>query len=293
MKQVFKLSPISLIMIALGTAIYAFGFVEFNMANHLAEGGVAGLSLITHAKLGIDPSYTQLVLNVPLLIAGYRYLGRRLLIYTIWGIVSLSVWMWIFQRTNYSISVGHDMLIAAILAGVFAGAGIGIVFRYGGTTGGADIVAKILQTKRGTQVGRTFFTFDAVVLTLSLSYINLQHMMYTLIASFVAAQVVGIVQNGGYTVRGMLIITDKHNEIAKAIIEEIGRSATYLYGEGAYTGSEQKILYVVLNPSEIQEVKNILSVVDPKAFSSVINVHEVIGDFNYPKSRFKEGKNKS
>ncbi|MFC4651888.1 YitT family protein [Lactococcus nasutitermitis] len=278
---------LNFIAIAVGTMIYGFGFVEFNMANHLAEGGVAGISLMGHFLLGIDPSISQFVLNIPLLIIGFTFLGRRMFLYTIWGIVSLSIWMFVFQRVNIFININHDTLIAALLAGVFAGTGIGIVFRFGGTTGGADIIAQLLQLKKGIQVGRTFFIFDTIVLTLSLTYISLEHMMYTLIASFVAAQVIGVVQNGGYTVRGMLIITDKHEEIAQTIIEEIGRSATYLHGEGAYSGKDKKVLYVVLNPSEIQEVKHILSKVDSNAFASVINVHEVIGDFSYPKSRFK------
>lgn len=290
MKKLTRIHFLQILAIAVGTAIYGFGFVEFNMANHLAEGGVAGLSLIGHALLGIDPAYTQLLLNIPLLVIGYRFLGQRTFIYTIWGIVSLSIWMWIFQRLSFSVNVGHDNLIAALLAGVFAGVGIGFVFRFGGTTGGADIVAKLLQVKRGIAVGRTFFIFDACVMLLSLSYIDLRHMMYTLIASFVAAQVVNVVQSGGYTVRGMLIITTNHQEIAQAIIAETGRSATYLHGEGAYSGHAKEILYVVLNPGEIQEVKQILTELDPNAFTSIINVHEVLGDFTYPRSRYKVNK---
>ena len=121
MKKLSKVHFLQLLAVTIGTAIYAFGFVEFNMGNHLAEGGVAGLSLIGYALLNIDPSYTQLILNIPLLILGYRFLGRRTFVYTIWGIVSLSIWMWIFQRIPVAINVGHDYLIAALLAGVFAG----------------------------------------------------------------------------------------------------------------------------------------------------------------------------
>ncbi|GBG96454.1 YitT family protein [Lactococcus termiticola] len=286
MKKDFSLHAINFIAITLGTVIYAFGFVEFNIANNLAEGGLAGVTLITRALFHLDPSYMQIVFNVPLLFIGYKFLGKRTFTYTIYAIISLSVFIWLFQRLDFGINIDHDTLIAAILAGVFAGAGVGIVFRYGGTTGGSDIIAQLLQFKKGIQVGKTFFAIDAIVLTLSLSYIPLTHMMYTLIASFVAAQVIGIVQNGGYTVRGMLIMTDKPDELARAIVNEIGRTVTFLNGTGAYSGAEKKVIYAVLNPSEIQEVKEILSVEDPKAFASIINVHEVIGDFNYPKSRF-------
>lgn len=276
------------VAIALGTALYGFGFVQFNMANHLAEGGVAGISLILHFLVHIDPSYTNIILNIPLLFIGYRFLGRRTFFYTIWGITSLSVWMFLFQRIPFTLNIHHDLLVAALLAGVFGGAGIGLVFRFGGTTGGADIIAKLVQAKKGIQVGKTFFMFDTVVLTLSLTYINLEQMMYTLIASFVSAQVVGIVQSGGYSVKGMLIITEKHREVADLIIQEFGRSATYLHGEGAYSGHQKEVLYVVLNPSEIQELRQTLNDIDPMAFASIINVHEVIGDFAYPRSRFRE-----
>lgn len=275
------------VIIALGTALYAFGFVEFNMANHLAEGGVAGISLMLHFLMNIDPSYTNMILNIPLLFIGYRFLGRRTFFYTIWGIVSLSIWMFWFQRIPFTLNIHHDLLVAALLAGIFGGTGIGLVFRYGGTTGGADIIAKLIQIKKGAPVGKTFFIFDAIVLTLSLSYINLEQMMYTLIASFVSAQVVGIVQSGGYTVKGMLIVTDKHKEVSDMIIHEFGRSATFLHGEGAYSGNQKEVIYVVLNPSEIQDLRQALAVVDNNAFASIINVHEVIGDFSYPKSRFR------
>lgn len=287
MKKV-RLHFLNFVAITVGTAIYGFGFVEFNMANHLAEGGLAGVSLLLHFLIGIDPSYTNVIFNVPLLFIGYKFLGRRTLLYTIWGIFSLSLWMFVFQRIDFSLNIHHDLLVAALLAGVFSGSGIGLVFRFGGTTGGSDIIAKLLQAKKGFAVGKTFFIFDSIVLILSLSYINLEQMMYTLIASFVSAQVVGIVQSGGYTVKGMLIITDKHKEVAQMIIQEFGRSATYLHGEGAYSGNQKEVLYVVLNPSEIQELRQGLAVVDANAFASIINVHEVIGDFTYPRSRFKE-----
>ena len=96
------------------------------------------------------------------------------------------------------------MLIAALLAGIFAGIGGGLVFRFGGTTGGGDIIGRYVEQKKGIAIGQTLFMLDILILTLSLSYIDIQHMMYTVIASFVFSQVVAVVQNGGYTVRGML-----------------------------------------------------------------------------------------
>ena len=282
MNKEVKFHPLNFLMIALGTAIYAFGFVNFNMVNHLAEGGVSGITLIFHALFQINPAYTQILLNSPLFILGVKIFGKRGMIYTIHGTVCLSIFIWLFQRMSFSIDLAHDTLIAALLAGIFAGIGGGIVFRYGGTTGGGDIIGRYFEQKKGFALGQTLFVFDILVLTLSLSYIDIQHMMYTVIASFVFSQVVAVVQNGGYTVRGMLIISRKYATISQKITDEIGRGATYLKAEGVYSGNDTKVIYVVLSPIQVQAVKAILAEIDPDAFVSIINVHEVIGSgFTY------------
>ncbi|MDN5467215.1 MAG: YitT family protein [Lactococcus raffinolactis] len=282
MNKEVKFHPLNFLMIALGTAIYAFGFVNFNMVNHLAEGGVSGITLIFHALFKINPAYTQILLNIPLFILGVKIFGKRGMIYTIHGTVCLSIFIWLFQRMSMSIDLAHDTLIAALLAGIFAGIGGGIVFRFGGTTGGGDIIGRYFEQKKGFALGQTLFVFDILVLTLSLSYIDIQHMMYTVIASFVFSQVVAVVQNGGYTVRGMLIISSKYAEISQKITDEIGRGATYLKAEGVYSGQDTKVIYVVLSPIQVQAVKGILAEIDPDAFVSIINVHEVIGSgFTY------------
>ena len=282
MNKEVKFHPLNFLMIALGTATYAFGFVNFNMVNHLAEGGVSGITLIFHALFKINPAYTQILLNIPLFILGVKIFGKRGMIYTIHGTVCLSVFIWLFQRMSMSIDLAHDTLIAALLAGIFAGIGGGIVFRFGGTTGGGDIIGRYFEQKKGFALGQTLFVFDILVLTLSLSYIDIQHMMYTVIASFVFSQVVAVVQNGGYTVRGMLIISSKYAAISQKITDEIGRGATYLKAEGVYSGQDTKVIYVVLSPIQVQAVKGILAEIDPDAFVSIINVHEVIGSgFTY------------
>ncbi|MGT2832963.1 YitT family protein [Streptococcus halotolerans] len=267
---------IHLVWIALGTALYAFGFVNFNMANHLAEGGVSGITLILHALFGIDPALSSLLINLPLFVLGARVFGKKSLLLTIYGTVTLSIFIWLWQRIPMELGLQDDMMLVAIVAGIFSGTGSGIVFRYGATTGGTDIVGRVLEEKVGMNLGQTLLMIDVLVLASSLVYIDLKHMLYTLIASFVFSQVLTVVQNGGYMVRGMLIITKESDKAAAAILQEISRGVTYLQGKGAYTGHEFDVLYVVLNPSEVREVKDILAVLDPNAFISVLNVDEVI-----------------
>ena len=270
-----------LLLIAVGVAIYTFGFVKFNMANALAEGGVAGVTLIVHALYGINPAYSSLILNIPLFILGARILGKRSLALTIYGTVLLSFFIWFWQRVPIHVTLENDMMLVAVVAGLFSGAGSGLVFRYGATTGGTDIIGRIAEGKLGLILGHSFLFIDAVVLTASLVYVDLQHMLYTLVASFVYSQVLTIVQNGGYTVRGMLIITQKSEEAASAILNEINRGVTFLNGQGAYSGEDKNVLYVVLNPTEVREVKAIMAELDPDAFISIIDVDEVVSsDFN-------------
>lgn len=271
-----RVNPKDMIMIALGTAIYAFGFVYFNMANHLAEGGVAGITLIIKNLFGMDPAYSTLLINFPLFIIGARILGKKSMALSIYGTLTMSWFIWFWQRVSFAIDLNGDLLIAALLAGICAGVGSGLVFRFGGTTGGTDIVARIAEKVFGIQLGQTLLGVDILVLLASLTYINIQNMMYTLIASFVFSQVISIIENGGYHVRGMLIVSDHAELIAQKILVDLDRGVTYLHGEGAYSGQAKKVMYVALNPSEVREVKGIIANLDPDAFVSILDVDEVM-----------------
>jgi len=279
--------PFDFTMIILGTCLYAFGLVIFNIPNNLAEGGITGITLILRALFGLNPAYTSLILNIPILLLGGKFLGRRSFFYTIFATVCVSVFLWIWQISSVAIPVGDDMLIAAIFAGLCIGIGLGLVFRVGGTTGGSDVIARILEKNLGFPVGRTMFGIDIIVLGASLIYIDMQHMMYTLIASFVSVQIIENVQNGGYSVRGMLIISEESEEIASRVMKLLGRGVTFLDGQGGYSGIDKKIVYVVLSPREILDVKRmIIEEIDARAFISVINVHEVVGEgFSYDRPK--------
>lgn len=275
-----------LLLIALGVAIYTFGFVHFNMMNHLAEGGIAGITLIIHSLYGVDPAYSSLIINIPLFILGAKVLGKKSLLLTVYGTVLMSFFIWLWQRLLIPIPI-DDMMLVAFVAGLFSGIGSGLVFRYGATTGGTDIIGRVAEEKLGFKLGQTLLAIDVLVLLTSLVYIDLQHILYTLIASFVFSQVLTIVQNGGYMVRGMIIITKHYDEAAKLILTEINRGVTFLNGQGAYSGKDHQVLYVVLNPSEVRDVKSLMLELDPDAFISIINVDEVISsDFKIRRKNY-------
>lgn len=277
-----------IVMIMVGTSIYAFGLVYLNIANHLAEGGVSGITLILRALFGIDPAYSTLLINIPLILIGGKILGKRSLAYTVLGTVSLSAFLWIWQRVPLQINLQHDLLIVSLLAGLIAGTGSGLVYRMGGTTGGSDIIARILEKNYGISMGRSLLVLDVIVLLASLTYIDLKRMMYTLIVSYVFSRVIDSILDGGYSAKGILVVSNKNEEIAPLLMTGLERGVTFLSGEGGFSGHSKKIIYMVVSSSELNEVKRIVHEIDEKAFLSIINVHEVEGEgFTYLKPQSK------
>ncbi|MBN8190729.1 YitT family protein [Bacillus sp. NTK074B] len=269
----------NILFILLGSAIFAFGLVHFNIQNKLAEGGFTGITLIFYFLFDIDPSYSNLALNIPLFFLGWKLLGKKAFYYTVIGTVALSVFLWIFQRYQMTIDLEGDLFLAALFAGVFIGIGLGIIFRYGGTTGGVDIIARLAHKYIGWSMGKTMFMFDAVVIGVSLiTYLEYREAMYTLVAVFVAARVIDFMQEGAYAARGAMIISESHEEIASVINEKMDRGVTVLRGHGSFTKQDREVLYCVVGKNEIVRLKNIITSVDPHAFVSVTVVHDVLGE---------------
>ncbi|KAB7708923.1 DUF2179 domain-containing protein [Bacillus aerolatus] len=275
----FGMKVKNIFFILLGSAIYGFGLVHFNMENNLAEGGFTGITLLLYNLFAIDPSYSNLVLNIPLFFIGWKLLGKTSFFYTILGTVSVSVFLWIFQRYQLHIPLHDDLFLAALFAGVFIGIGLGITFRYGGTTGGVDIIARLVHKYRHVSMGKTMFLFDAVVITASLlTYIDYREAMYTLVAVFVGARVIDFMQEGAYAARGAMIISNHHVEIAEKINKQMDRGVTVLKGHGSFTKENREVLYCVVGKNEIVRLKNLITSVDPHAFVSVTVVHDVFGE---------------
>ncbi|WP_040208375.1 YitT family protein [Neobacillus jeddahensis] len=276
--MIFGIKIKNILFILIGAAIMAFGLVNFNMQNKLAEGGFTGITLLFYFLFKWDPSYSNLILNIPLFFIGWRILGRNAFIYTIIGTVGVSIFLWIFQRYSIDMPLQHDLTLAALFAGVFTGIGLGIIFRTGGTTGGVDIIARLVQKYVGWNMGKTMFIFDFCVIAVSLSYLNYKQAMYTLVAVFVSARVIDFMQEGAYSARGAMIISEKEEEIAEKIMEEMDRGVTALRGYGSYTKNERDVLYCVVAKNELIRLKNIITSVDPHAFISISVVHDVHGE---------------
>lgn len=273
---------LDLVMIGIGCAMFAFALVFFNIANHLADGGISGITLILRALFQIDPAYSTILINVPLILIGWRFLGRQSLVYTIYGTLMLSLFLWLWQRVPFVIQLHGDLLLSALGAGLIGGLGSGLLYRYGGTTGGTDIIARIFERFRGVPMGRTLLYLDVVVLLISLVYIDIQHMAYTLIYSYIFSRIVNFTLEGAYAARGVVIVSKNYQAITTDIMDQLERGVSLLNGEGGYSHQPREMLYVVVAPSELHRLRQIISRNDPHAFVSVINVNEALGEgFSY------------
>ena len=278
-------------MIALGCAIYGISLDMISVPNKLADGGISGISLILRHFWGINMGLSTLMLNIPLILIGYRFMGKRALAYTIWGTLCLSFFLWFWRSVPIikQLDLEHDLFLSAISAGLLSGLGLGLVFRYNGTSGGTDIIARVCQIKLGISSGKVLLFCDAVVLFASLSYLDIKHMLYTLLASFVLSRVMDTVQQGAYTARGLLIISDKYKQIGQMIDLKLERGFTYLNALGGYKQDKKRVIYVVVSPREIATIKQLIRQEDPNAFVSIIEVHEALGEgftYNQKKHHF-------
>ncbi|WP_077326658.1 YitT family protein [Virgibacillus siamensis] len=277
--MVFGLKIKNILFILLGSAIFSFGVVHFNMQNNLGEGGFTGITLLFYFLWKWDPAISNLILNIPVFFIGWKFLGRNTFLYTIIGTGAVSIFLYVFQINPLKIDLHSDMTLAALFAGVFIGVGLGIIFRYGGTTGGVDIIARLVHKYIGWSMGKTMFLFDFVVITTSVfTILDLVNGMYTLVAVYVGARVIDFIQEGAYSARGATIISNNNDAIAEKIIKDMDRGVTVLSGRGSFTGEKRDVLYCIVGRNEIVRLKNIINDIDPHAFVAVSSVHDVVGE---------------
>ncbi|SIS98607.1 Uncharacterized membrane-anchored protein YitT, contains DUF161 and DUF2179 domains [Salimicrobium salexigens] len=198
-----------------------------------------------------------------------------MLIYTIVGASSFSFFLSFFRRYfMFDIPLQDDMILVALFAAVFKGVGVGIIFRYGGTTGGTDIASRIGNTYFGWSMGKTLFIIDIVVITSSLLYLNYREVMYTLVSVFIASRIIDIIQQGAYTAKSVMVISNKNEAIANKLTYEMNLGVTLWEGKGGYTGRDKDLLYCVVNRNEIFRLKETIKHIDPTSFIAGSDVHE-------------------
>ncbi len=270
-------------MLALGTALYAFGLQYFILPNTLMEGGVTGISILLNYIAGIPVSLSTLAINMPLFVIGWRKLGGKAMVLTIGGVVLLSFFLWVLEQAVklgwlIPFTTDRDFILVVLYAGLTLGAGLGLVFRAGGTTGGVDIIARLLYRAKGWSMGQIILSLDVLILSASLIFIPKEKVLYTLVSTFIASKIIDFIQDGAYAAKAFTIISNAPEKLAAAIGHELERGVTLMPAVGAYSKEARTVLYCVVSRYEIRKLKSLVRQHDKRAFIVISDVHDVLGE---------------
>jgi len=264
-----------IISLMVGAFLFALAINVLIIPNELGEGGVAGITIIAHYLFNWSPWMVMLALNSLLLLIGYNYLDRTTTIYTIITVIFNSI----FLRVTYGWSIASDdLIINAIFGGVFAGAGIGLVIRTGGTTAGSALLAKVANKYLGWSVSYALLFFDVIVVLASYFIIGAEKVMYTIIMLYIATKIMEFFIEGLNPQKAVTIISKNQNAIAEQVSSLMHRGVTILTGYGYYTKAPKEILYIVINKQEIPLLKKIVKNSDKDAFLTIHDVRDVFGE---------------
>ncbi len=264
----------NLLLISAGSALCGLALNGILIPQKFISSGFAGLSLIIHYFYPAAPvGVLYFVLNIPLFLLGWKYVGRRFFFYSILGMVLFSLAL---QFIHVPFPV-QDKLLGAILAGIITGAGGGIILRSAGSAGGLDILGVIMLMRFSYRLGSTSLVFNSILLCIAGVLYSLESALYTLIFIFVSAYMLNLVVTGLSQRKAIFIISPRWKEIGQGIIEEINRSYTTIKGAGGFSGREETILYTVVSFRELPRLKTLIRQKDPHAFMVAHDTLEVMG----------------
>ncbi|MFC4557669.1 YitT family protein [Virgibacillus kekensis] len=262
-----------MLMIIIGSFIFAIGVNYFAIPNRLSEGGVIGITIVTYYLFDWSPGIVNFILNTSLVAAGYKFFDKRVTIYTVIAIIFTSIFLHV--TVGWGDEINGDTLLAALFAGLAVGLGLGLIFRSGGTSGGSAILARLGNQYLGWTIGKGMLVIDIAVIVVSSFIIGQEKAMYTLISVYVGAKVIDVVVEGANERTAVMIISKYPKEVLDAVTSKMERGITVLEGRGGYSNSQQEVLYLVINKYEIVPFRKIITDIDPDAYVTVHGVQEI------------------
>lgn len=267
-------------LIILGSFILASGFVLFITPYKIVPGGVYGISIVIHWLLDTPVGLIALAFDIPLTIIGIKILGPRFGVKTVVGFFLTAIFVDLLTYLyGEKPLVENDPLLSSIFGGVFIGLGLGLIFKSKATSGGTDIVAMILNKHTKLPLGQLMIIVDSFVVLIGLiAFQDWKIPLYSLIVIFITGKVVDVVLEGiGYE-KTLFIVSDKYEEIRNKILDDLNRGGTFLAGKGMYNNSDKKVIFTVVNRREVAMLQEYINQIDPKAFLTVINANEILGN---------------
>ncbi len=271
---------ISYLMIIIGAFILSAGYVLFIAPYKIIPGGVYGIGIILYHIFGIPVGLTGLALNIPLLIIGIKVLGPRFGVKTVVGFILASAFIdGITLLWGMEPLVENDVLLSSIFGGVLIGLGLGLIFKARATSGGTSIVAMIISKYTRIPLGQSLMIADAIIVLLGLAvFQDWAIPLYSWLTIYITGKVIDGVIEGMSFEKTVFIISEKHKEISEKILFDLDRGGTMLEGKGMYKGEDKKILFVNVTRRELPILQDYIHQVDPKAFLTVIDASEIMGE---------------
>jgi uncharacterized membrane-anchored protein YitT (DUF2179 family) len=266
-------------LIFIGAVIQAVGLNIFLIPAQVAAGGVSGLAQLLNHVYGLPVGILILVGNLPLFALGWRYLGGfRFASRTVFSVFIYALAIEVSAPLLPAGGLSNDNLLNALYGGVIVGIGIGIVYRGRGTSGGTDILARIINHYRGMPLSTIYMLTDAVVILIAGFIFGWENALYALVALYITGLTAETVTQGSRVVRTALIVTNQPDMVGQGILHEMGRGVTRIEATGAYTGAARAVLYVVVSRAEVEPLKSIVRRADEKAFLVIGQAYEALGE---------------
>ncbi len=263
--------------IILGATLVGLGTNLFFVPNKVVSGGVTGVAILLHYAFDTPVGLVNLLLNIPLMIIGWRWAGgMKFLLRTLVAVVVMSAVIDLTQA--YLTAPTNDRLLVICYGGLIDGLGIGLVIRARGTTGGTDVLARIAHRFLGIGIGQTLLALNIIIFAAAAFQFGAEAVMVALALAFVSARVLDTVQEGFSVSRQAMIITSKPGKIRDVVFRHLGRGVTFMEASGGFSGEARPMVYVVVAAHEVARLKMRVSEVDPDAFIAISKAQEVLGE---------------
>lgn len=261
------------IFLTIGAFIAGFAIEGFLVPNDMIDGGIVGVSMILSHLFKYNLGLLIVILNIPFVALALTKMGKKFVFQTFYAIAMLAVATNLFHH----IKVTEDHLLATVFGGMILGVGVGIVLKNEGSLDGTEIMSLVLSKKFGLSVGEIIMGFNIFIYGASGMVFGWEQAMYSILTYFVAYRVIDVVLEGVESSKSLRIISDCAEDIGKALIEELDVGVTYLHGKGGFSGADKTLIYCVVSRLELSKLKEIVRRIDPCAFMSVGDLHEVYG----------------
>ena len=263
----------NIIFLTVGAMITAFALESFLVPNNIIDGGVIGISMIVSHLTKWNLGLLILILNTPFIIMAFKKMDGKFVVQTAFANIILAVFLNIFHHYK----VTHDLLLATVFGGIILGLGVGIILKHEGSLDGTEMLSLVVSKKLGVSVGEFIMGINVFIYLAAGKVFSWESAMYSIMTYFIASKVIDTVMEGFNSSKSVRIISDNASAIGEQLIERLDISVTYLQGIGGYTGQDKDLIYCVISRLELPKMIEIIKEIDPKAFVSVVDVHEVYG----------------